>query len=36
MALMQLEADQNLKRVESNLKFSREANTNLKNDYDAL
>ena len=36
MKLMQLEFDQNLKRVESNLKFSREANSNLKNDYDGL
>jgi hypothetical protein len=32
----QLEFESNLKRIESSLKFSRDANTNLKNDYDNL
>ena len=33
---MQLEFEQNLARVEASLKFSREANANLKSDYDGL
>ena len=32
----QLEFESNIKRIESSLKFSRDANTNLKNDYDNL
>ena len=30
------DAKQNLARLEGNLKFSQDANTNLKNDYDLL
>ena len=30
------ESNENMTRVESNLKFSQDANRNLKNDYDAL
>ena len=30
------DAKQNLSRLEGNLKFSQDANTNLKNDYDLL
>ena len=36
MKIKQDEAAANLKRVENNLKFSTQANKNLKNDYDLL